>query len=173
MAPLYDSSKRSSRFVKSQQDIDETACLAEEIWREHYTPIIGNDQVEYMIDKYQSGRAIRKSIERGCIYKQIIYQGQAVGYYAIEENNPEGKLFLSKIYIRKDMRGLGLARFACEEIFEYARQQKLSSVWLTVNKKNIESVKIYEKIGFTQVDSVETPIGKGFVMDDYIMEYTL
>ncbi|MEO1763642.1 MAG: GNAT family N-acetyltransferase, partial [Cyanobacteria bacterium J06629_18] len=41
---------------------------------------------------------------------------------------------------------------------------------LTVNKRNYHSIAFYKHIGFEIVDYVEMDIGKGFVMDDYVME---
>ncbi|NCB47474.1 GNAT family N-acetyltransferase, partial [bacterium] len=39
-------------FVKATfDDAAELAGLAETIWREHYTPIIGAEQVEYMLER--------------------------------------------------------------------------------------------------------------------------
>ena len=38
---------------------------------------------------------------------------------------------------------------------------------------NIPSVCIYEKLGFVRTGSVETDIGGGYIMDDYIYEFTL
>lgn len=40
----------------------EIAGLAGEIWREHYTPIIGAAQVEYMLEKFQSADRIYSDI---------------------------------------------------------------------------------------------------------------
>ncbi len=43
--------------------------LAYSIWREHYTPIIGRHQVEYMLEKFQSKEALLNQIEKeGYIY---------------------------------------------------------------------------------------------------------
>ena len=48
-----------------------------------------------------------------------------------------------------------------------------SSVYLTVNKGNDDTIAIYRKWGFEIIDSVVTDIGGGFVMDDYIMSLDL
>ena len=40
------------------------AKLAAEIWREHYTPLLGPAQVAYMVDKFQSEAAIRRQLEQ-------------------------------------------------------------------------------------------------------------
>ena len=43
-------------------------------------------------------------------------------------------------------------------------------MYLTVNKHNELAIRAYRGTGFDVIDSVETDIGEGFVMDDYIME---
>jgi RimJ/RimL family protein N-acetyltransferase len=39
-----------------------------------------------------------------------------------------------------------------------------------VNKNNVNSIKVYEKLGFKKTGPVIQDIGNGFVMDDYKME---
>ena len=47
----------------------EISALAGEIWREYYTSIIGAEQVEYMLAKFQSPERIYADIkESGCVY---------------------------------------------------------------------------------------------------------
>ena len=48
-----------------------------------------------------------------------------------------------------------------------------NKIRLTVKKDNQNSVNAYIKWGFKTVDSVVTDIENGFVMDDYIMEFSL
>ena len=40
----------------------------------------------------------------------------------------------------------------------------------TVNKHNDLAIRAYRAKGFQTIDAVETDIGNGFVMDDFIME---
>jgi hypothetical protein len=46
-------------------------------------------------------------------------------------------------------------------------------ICLTVNKRNAGAVAAYHKMGFETVDSVNTDIGGGFFMDDYVMELSV
>ena len=48
--------------VKTDDEIDVVSALAREIWTEHFTPIIGKSQVEYMLDNFQSSHAIKSQI---------------------------------------------------------------------------------------------------------------
>lgn len=155
----------------SAQDFSTIATLAHTIWREHYTPIIGADQVAYMLDRYQSDAAIETQVARGMQYFLMSWDAQAVGYLAFEKRDQE--LFLSKIYVLRDYRGKGIGRAAMEFLMEQARNKQCARVALTVNKYNSNSIKAYEAYGFQNAGALVTDIGEGFVMDDFRMELPL
>ena len=46
--------------VHTAKQIQEISNLASVIWHEHFTPIIGIQQVEYMLEKFQSFHALKK-----------------------------------------------------------------------------------------------------------------
>jgi len=163
--------------VSAQHDIDMVAALAREIWREHYAPIIGLPQVEYMLEKFQSP---------GAIAAQIAAQGFA--YYLIRRPNAEAAgvadgylgfqregavMFLSKLYLKKSARGLGLGARAMDFLRELAGRQGMRKIRLTVNKHNTIAIAAYERAGFTRSGEVVTDIGGGYVMDDYAFEIAL
>ena len=97
--------------------------------------------------------------------------GNYIGYFGICPK--DDYLFLSKLYIKKDFRNLGCGKLAFNRIRQLALECAKNKIQLTVNKNNINTIKAYEKWGFKTIDSVVTDIGSGFVMDDYIMEYSL
>ncbi|HJK07257.1 MAG TPA: GNAT family N-acetyltransferase, partial [Methanocorpusculum sp.] len=87
--------------------------------------------------------------------------------------HPEPKnhaMFLSKIYIRKKFRGRSYSRTTMNFIADLCRDNGLSMIYLTVNKQNLSSIAVYEKLGFVRARELVTEIGNGFVMDDYVME---
>ena len=148
------------------------AALADTIWREHYTPIIGAAQVEYMLVKFQSAEQIRIDIKRNdYIYftAEYIKSGEMIGYCAVQPK--EDYLSLSKIYVRKDYRGRGVARSFVNEVTALCRYEYgFGKICLTVNKHNDNSIAAYHKMGFETIDSIKTDIGGGFFMDDFVME---
>ncbi|MFH1577831.1 MAG: GNAT family N-acetyltransferase [Candidatus Omnitrophota bacterium] len=147
--------------------------LAYEIWREHYTPIVGEGQVEYMLGKFQSKIAISRQInQEGFLYYLIKDdKDNYIGYLGVLPKEEE--LFLSKIYIKSGQRGKGYGRQAIEFIEKLAHDKGLNKMTLTVNKKNTSTIETYKKIGFIILNPVVQDIGDGFVMDDYKMEKTL
>ena len=85
--------------------------------------------------------------------------------------DPDGGLFLSKLYLIRHARGRGLARKAIEALVELARAEGLSRIHLTVNKHNLQAIQVYEHLGFARTGAVVTDIGGGFAMDDYLYAY--
>lgn len=152
----------------SDLKIHEIAALAEEIWHQHFTPIIGEAQVNYMVDKFQSYPALKAQIEQeGYEYYQIRSFHTLAGYVGIRPETDA--LFLSKLYIKKDCRGQHLATDVLNFLIQLCRERHLKKIWLTCNKHNDHTLAIYAHLGFTITDEQTADIGNGFVMDDYIL----
>jgi diamine N-acetyltransferase len=159
------------QFIPAQKKADFATIenLAKTIWTEHYTPIIGKKQVDYMLDKFQSVEAISNQIsDSGYHYYIIRDDNKNTGYIGIQPIDKE--LFLSKIYVKSSERGKGYGREAMQFIENFAKKKKLKKITLTVNKNNTNSINAYEKMGFSCVASIVQDIGNGFVMDDFKME---
>lgn len=170
--------------VENDSDIKVLSLLASEIWHSYWHALIGEEQTSYMVEKFQSYDAIYAQIQdEGYIYKILNLDGENVGYFGVcaknkkvwETKNPslERYLFLSKLYIKESYRGKKLGRQAFSLIKQIARELNLDSIYLTVNKNNFNTIKAYENWGFHTVETAETTIGQGFIMDDYIMKYEL
>jgi GNAT superfamily N-acetyltransferase len=159
------------QFVPADNEaaIGKVASMADIIWREHYRDILSAEQIGYMLDRFQSPRAIADAIAGGYEYDIITGDGKDLGYIGIKENEPRGKLFLSKLYLLREHRGQGHAARAVELLAKQCGRKGLGAIWLTVNRDN-PSVERYKKIGFKILRPVVTDIGNGFVMDDYMME---
>ena len=154
--------------VSTEDQMATVESLAREIWTEHYRPIIGTEQVEYMLDRFQSKKAIAEQIKTGFLYFLIEEDNDFIGYLGVQPKSDE--LFLSKIYIKASRRGKGYGRKAVQFAETIAKEKGLRKVVLTVNKNNGNTIRAYEKIGFKNVESIVQEIGNGFVMDDYRME---
>lgn len=154
------------------EDIPALARLADDIWHEYWTVILTLEQIDYMVENFQSERAIKNQYENeNYTYYFLEFEGKNIGYFGVSEK--KDYLFLSKLYILKDYRHSGFGSKSFVKIRELAVDKKYNSIQLTVNKYNTNTIKAYQKWGFKTIDSVVTDIGEGFVMDDYIMEYRL
>ncbi|MEO0686523.1 MAG: GNAT family N-acetyltransferase, partial [Cyanobacteria bacterium J06649_11] len=126
---------------------------------------IGKEQVDYMLDNFQSEDAIKQQINQGYRYYLLLNNQTDAGYCAVKDKGE--KLFLSKLYVLDFCRGKGIGKQAIQFIKSNFDNPVIQ---LTVNKRNSDSIAFYRHIGFEIVDYVEMDIGKGFVMDDYVME---
>lgn len=156
------------KSVTNNQELTLIEEMAQVIWHEHYTPIIGVEQVVYMLKKFQTANSMAVQISKGYEYFLILNDNSPVGYLSFEKRSRA--LFLSKIYLLKSSRGKGFGRKAMRFIEEQAKQSHCSKISLTVNKYNLNSIKAYESAGFINIGAIVQDIGNGFVMDDYEME---
>lgn len=154
--------------VHDTTDIRKVEQLAKTIWTEHYTTIIGINQVDYMLKNFQSKKAINEQINQGAQYFLLYFENTEVGYFSIQKNSTA--LFLSKLYILKAFRGKSIGKKSIDFIVTKAVDLGCESITLTVNKYNTNSIKAYEKMGFKIIASVVNDIGNNFVMDDFVME---
>lgn len=152
--------------VKTAGQIRDVAELAHQIWTEHYTPIIGANQVEYMLNKFQNEKAISNQIADGFLYF-LIEDDSKLGYLSIKAEKQ--CLFISKIYVLNSKRGKGHGKKLMLKANHVANDLGLKKLRLTVNKYNKHSIDAYRKMGFFVAREVVFDIGNGFVMDDYEM----
>ena len=156
--------------VKSEDEINHVSRLAEKIWREYYTKIIGISQVEYMLNRFQSSFAIKSQISNAHEYSLIKLQNKYGGYAGLIIDVDNNKMMINKIYILSSMRGEGLGFALLSHIVQKCTLEGISTLYLTVNKHNSLAISWYQRHGFKIIDSVKKDIGGSFFMDDYIME---
>lgn len=154
--------------VYSPSQIITVSQLADEIWKEHYPPIIGHKQVEYMLESFQNPKAILAQINEGYRYFLLSYEEVLIGYIAVRQKG--NSLFVSKFYIKKDARKKGYARSALVFLKKLAKEEGLLSLSLTVNIHNTAAIKAYTALGFINTGTLVQEIGEDYVMDDYTFE---
>ncbi len=160
------------KILTSDTDaIKELSDLATEIVKEHFDPIIGAAQNDYMIEKFQSVPAISQQLENGYQYYLVRdITGKKVGFLAFYPRGNE--LYLSKMYLHKTKRGQGIAKDMLQFVIGQAQEDGLASIVLNVNKNN-NAIGAYEKLGFKKIKEEKKDIGDGFFMDDFIYEYLI
>lgn len=158
------------REISGDSDIRLTAQMAQEIWNEAFRGIITQEQINYMVDKYQSYHAMKDQIEnQGYTYFIISKDGKDAGYCGVQVKE-DNSLYLSKMYLLKEARGKRLFEQMANHLVKLCRDKGISRIWLTVNKHNDRAIAAYIKNGYKNIRSQTTDIGNGFVMDDYVFE---
>lgn len=165
--------KKMIQKVADIHDIEITATLAHKIWNEHYVAIIGQQQVDYMLDKFQSIHAIKTQINNGYAYFLIFKDHKAVGYLCLIADKASKKLMISKIYTEKAVRGNGFGLQLIDFTKKIACETAMNTIWLTVNRYNSNTIKWYQKLNFEIVKEVKMDIGNNYIMDDFVLELEL
>ena len=155
----------------SEDEIPILSELATSILREHFDPIIGKAQNDYMLEKFQSISAIKEQFKKGYLYYWVKFENKNIGFLAFYP--VENKLYLSKFYLLKEYRGKKISRKMLEFLVNYAKDKKLKSIYLNVNKHNDLAINVYKHLGFIIIREEKNDIGNGFYMDDFVFEYTI
>lgn len=153
------------------KEIDELVAIIKEVWPEAFVPIIGQEQVDYMLATYQSKEQIEKEIAEGVQYFLLRKQGQTVGYTAYEII--DSKIYLSKLYLLNQVRRQGLTTAIFHWYEQLAKEQGITEIYLRVNQGNTQAIAVYKHQGFELVGELVSDIGQGFQMVDYKMKKIL
>lgn len=150
------------------------AALAHIIWHEHYVPIIGHDQVEYMLAQGYSIDALNDARASGSQFTLALRDDKDAGYAGLspDQANPD-MAWLDKLYVHSDARGHGLGRALVTHVAQQAAALGASQLWLRVNRDNADSIRTYQRLGFGIERADVKDIGRGYVMDDYLMRAPL
>lgn len=147
-------------------DILQIRAMAQRIWHEHYTSIIGEKQVAYMLELIYSPAALQRQMEEGQMFKLVMAGDEVLGFMSVR-NQREGRYFLHKFYLDNEKRGRGLGEVVFNRLLDC--YPDLRELRLTVNRQNYKSINFYFKIGFRIEKCVDIPIGDGYVMNDFQM----
>lgn len=164
------------QFVKVSSDAQLTLLsqMANEVWHQHFASILAPEQIDYMVEKFQSYPAMKHQIEEEG-YEYYLFREEDDGIYEGHHGYmgfrvQDDALFLSKLYLLQAYRGRGISSRALELLISTAQNRGCRKIWLTVNRFNAHTIEVYRHWGFQTVREQCADIGQGFVMDDYIME---
>ena len=174
------------------QDLPAISALAGVIWRQCYPAILTAAQIDYMLGwMYDVATMRREMREEGITYERLLAGETLIGFAAwgpapdgdeLPSNMPSGApaplgmppvAKLHKIYLLPDHHGQGRGSRLLNHVIAAASAQGYSTLLLNVNKRNTQAIKAYERNGFRITQSVCNDIGRGYVMDDYVMSRPL
>lgn len=150
----------------TEKDLQTVSNLARIIWNDHYVPIIGQKQVDYMLDKFYSQTDLLEQIhEKKHEMYLILKDEKAIGFVSVSLGKGSD-FFLHKFYIDQQQSNTGFGTKTLNLLVEIIHPKSLT---LTVNRLNYKSINFYFKNGF-KIDRVEDfDIGEGYKMNDFVM----
>ena len=151
-----------------RNDIAKLRELVYQVWPQTYAGIISQEQIDYMLEMMYSASSLQKQMDDGALFIFLVENDQYVGYASYQQTDP-GVFKLHKIYVLPSEQGKGAGRFMIDYVISKVKEQGGKRLQLQVNRGN-KARYFYEKLGFQVIGSFDFDIGKGFVMDDYVME---
>lgn len=158
------------RKIESENDVDTLVPIAHEIWSDHFETMFDRESLPRLIEAAQSKRAIISQIKDGYQYFFINLDDKKIGYFAYKIDQSKNELFLSKIYVYSDKRGKGVGRKVLNHLEKLCHDAGVSKIVLTVNHKNTDSIKAYEKWGFANLGRIKRQFENGLIVEDIKME---
>jgi ribosomal protein S18 acetylase RimI-like enzyme len=154
-----------------EEDIEIIRDIAAATWPSTYLDILGQAQIDYMLDKMYSRVELLKQLMEGHIFL-IAEEGEnQFGFAGYSIIGHEERIYkLHKLYVLPSAHGKGIGKILINEVFNQVKNAGGSALQLNVNKHN-KAKDFYLKGGFTIKESLKLDIGGGYFMDDYVMEY--
>jgi protease PrsW len=145
--------------------------MAYKIWPVTYGSILSQEQLDYMLELIYSEQALKEQMEKNHEFI-IVYDGvHPVGFASFSLIEPQ-TYKLHKIYVLPSQQGKGTGRFIIDQLVKAMKSKGAASLQLNVNRHN-NAKTFYEKLGFTVIREEDIDIGKGYFMNDYVMEKKL
>lgn len=158
--------------VAKEKDILEIQKIAHQSWQENYKNIISQEQIEYMLNVMYSKIELQSQFEnKNYHYFFIENEGRKrIGIMGFEKDAKPNSTKLHRLYLLKSEKGKSFGKLAIQFLKDWTKEHGNSRIILNVNKYN-PAKDFYLKMGFTIYEVGIFDIGKGFVMDDYLMEF--
>lgn len=135
-----------------------------------YTHLLGQEQVDYMLDKFYSKAALLEQFIEGHTFLIAEVGRKDMGFASYSVTDHDNHVFkLHKLYVLPEGHGKGIGKFLINEVVNNAREAGGKTLRLNVNRYN-KAKDFYERAGFKIVETVDIEIGGGYFMNDFVME---
>jgi ribosomal protein S18 acetylase RimI-like enzyme len=158
--------------IATTADCPLVRSLAERVWAPTYAHLMGPEQLDYMFEMmYSVENLARAMTEGGQRFLIFSHEGAHVGYIAYE-TLPDHHFYLQKIYLLPSGQGTGMGRAMLDALLGHLRglDPAARRLGLNVNRHNVRAVCFYLRNGFEVVSRRDKAIGRGYFMNDYVME---
>ena len=153
----------------NKDDVGIINMLAHDIWPVAFKDILEKDQIDYMLEWMYNVNTLTEQVQIGHLYFLATLDGIPVGFMGLEPNYPEiGTMRMHKLYVKPEVHGSGVGQAMLDKCIELSKELDFATVNLNVNRFN-KAVTFYRYNLFEIVKEEDIKIGKGYLMEDYVM----
>ncbi|AMR30928.1 GCN5 family acetyltransferase [Mucilaginibacter sp. PAMC 26640] len=157
----------------TEADVDSILQIAEQTWWPTYEPLLGKEQVAYMLGTIYSPDKITDQVKNGSqTFLLLVADGQPVAFAAYSPRGEDPEIYkLHKLYCLPVTQGKGYGKMLINAVVEQTKEAGKSTLDLNVNRDN-KARTFYEKMGFEIAYEEDIAIGP-YWMNDYVMRKKL
>ncbi|MFA6083601.1 GNAT family N-acetyltransferase [Mucilaginibacter sp.] len=154
-------------------DVDAILQIAEQTWRPTYEPLLGKEQVAFMLGEIYSREKITDQVENNKqSFLLLLEDDKPVAFAAYSPREEDPEIYkLHKLYCLPVTQGKGYGKILINEVIDKTKQAGKQTLDLNVNRYN-NAKSFYEKMGFKIAYQEDIPIGP-YWMNDYVMRKEL
>lgn len=146
--------------------------LAHQTWPDTFGNILSTEQIDYMLDMMYSPAAIEQQMEQQHVFLILEDDENAIGYVSYQLDYLANTTKIHKLYVLPNQQGKGAGKYLIQTVADIAENEKQLRLRLDVNYQN-KAIGFYQHLGFEIIDRIDTKIGNGYLMEDYVMEKLL
>lgn len=154
-------------------DVEAILQIAEETWWPTYEPLLGKEQVAYMLDEIYSQKKITDQVKnKEQTFLLLLEDEQPVAFAAYSPREDDPEIYkLHKLYCHPATQGKGYGKILINAVIDKTKEAGKRKLDLNVNRYN-KAKDFYERMGFTVAYEEDIPIGP-YWMNDYVMRKEL
>lgn len=153
-------------ILAKETDIALISELGARIWQVWYPPIIGQAQVDYMLERMYSLASLRdQMLNQAHQFFILKVNNQAFGYASVSRK-AAGDYFIQKLYVDTSQHKQGLGTAFLNFLSQHFQPKTFR---LCVNRQNVVAINFYFKNGFIIEKAADFDIGEGYFMNDFVM----
>lgn len=136
------------------------------------------DFKSYMDIAFSKEQLKKELLNKNASFYFVYNDKELVGYFKLNQKEAQTEFFgnisieIERIYVLDKFQGQQIGKKMLLHIFEIAKKENISFIWLGVWEKNTAAIRFYEHYGFEKFDTHPFYIGKD-KQTDWLMRLDL
>lgn len=155
------------------KDLTTIHDLAHQIWPSAYLEILGQEQLDYMLEKIYSIPSLEHQLS---VLKHqfimVLENEISIGFASFSAHKNSTIFHLNKIYVLPQQQGKNIGKQILNFVISQIKKTGATALQLNVNRHN-KALHFYEKQGFKIIREEDIDIGSGYFMNDFVMQLNL
>lgn len=147
--------------------------IAQRTWPATYGHVLSAAQLDYMLQKGYSDEMLTSDYNQGTCFLLVEEGARFLAFAAFRHDfMEEGRTHIQKIYVLPEAQGKDIGRMLMRDMEKRATEEGARKMTLNVNRSN-KARNFYARLGYAIVETIDIPIGNGYLMEDFVMEKKL